>query len=126
MSDAHASGQGVAADVEPKLRAFLEAIKRSETYREFVEADEQLQDDPDALALLREYQQKRMGMQRGGFDESAMAELRDLRQEMDDDETLRRHRAAQEALVELLQETNDVISEEIGREFAQSTGGGCC
>lgn len=126
MSDARTSGQGVAADVEPKLRAFLETIKRSETYREFVEADERLQDDPDAMALLREYQQKRMGMQRGGFDESAMEELRELRQEMEDDETIQQHRAAQEALVELLQRTNDVISEEIGREFAQSTGGGCC
>jgi cell fate (sporulation/competence/biofilm development) regulator YlbF (YheA/YmcA/DUF963 family) len=45
---------------------------------------------------------------------------------MADNDTIQRHRKAQEVLVELLQETNDLISEQIGREFAQSTGGGCC
>ena len=55
-----------------------------------------------------------------------MSELRELQEEMNDNDTIQAHREAQEALVELLQETNEVISEKIGREFAQSTGGGCC
>mgnify|MGYP006290144069 CR=1 FL=1 len=112
--------------VEEQLRTFMETLTDSETYQEFVEASEALEDDSEASALLREFQQKQQQMQRGGFDQSLMSELQDLKSEMTENDTLERHRMAQEALIELLQETNDVISEQIGREFAQSTGGGCC
>jgi len=112
--------------VEEQLRTFMETLTDSETYKEFVEASEALEDDSEASALLREFQQKQQQMQQGGFDQSIMSELQDLKSEMAENDTLERHRKAQEALIELLQETNDVISEEIGREFAQSTGGGCC
>jgi cell fate (sporulation/competence/biofilm development) regulator YlbF (YheA/YmcA/DUF963 family) len=112
--------------VEEQLRTFMETLTDSETYQEFVEASEALEDDSEASALLREFQQKQQQMQQGGFDQSIMSELQDLKSEMAENDTLERHRKAQEALIELLQETNDVISEEIGREFAQSTGGGCC
>jgi len=126
VSDARPSESHGEATVEPKLQAFIETIKRSSTYRDFIEADEALADDPEAMALLQEYRETRMRLQRNGFDESAMAELRDLRREMADVETIQRHQAARDALEELLTRTNEVISEEIGREFAQSTGGGCC
>jgi len=112
--------------VEEQLRTFMETLTDSETYQEFVEASEALEDDSEASALLREFQQKQQQMQQGEFDQSIMSELQDLKSEMAENDTLERHRKAQEALIELLQETNDVISEEIGREFAQSTGGGCC
>jgi len=126
VTDARPSKPQGEPSVEPKLQAFIETIKRSGTYRDFIEADESLADDPEAMALLREYRETRMRLQRNGFDESTMAELRDLRQEMADVETIQRHQAARDALEELLARTNDAISEEIGREFAQSTGGGCC
>ncbi|WP_262175289.1 halo-CC-star protein HcsL [Haloarcula laminariae] len=112
-------------DVEEQLRTFMETLTDSEIYREFVDASEALDEDSEASALLREFQEKQQRMQRD-FDQSLMSELQELQSEMDDNETIQRHREAQEALVELLQETNDVISEQIGREFAQSTGGGCC
>ncbi|MFC6758087.1 MULTISPECIES: halo-CC-star protein HcsL [Haloarcula] len=112
--------------VEEQLRTFMKTLTDSETYQEFVEASEALEEDSEASALLREFQQKQQQMQRGGFDQSLMSELQDLKAEMDENDTLERHREAQEALIELLQETNDVISEQLGREFAQSTGGGCC
>ena len=112
--------------VEDELRTFVQTLTDSETYREFVEASEALNDDPEASALLREFDQKQEQMQQGEFDQSVMSELQDLKSEMADTDTIQRHREAQEALVELLQGTNDVISEQIGREFAQSTGGGCC
>ncbi len=114
------------AAVEAQLRTFMETLTDSGTYREFVAASEALDEDSEASALLREFQQKQRQMQQGGFDQSLMSELQDLQSEMADSDTIQRHREAQEALVELLQETNDVISEQIGREFAQSTGGGCC
>ena len=118
--------QSSEAAVEERLRTFMEALTDSETYQEFVDASEALEADSEASALLREFQQKQQQMQRGGFDQSVMSELQELQSEMKENDTLERHRQAQEALVELLQETNDVISERIGREFAQSTGGGCC
>jgi len=112
--------------VKDELRAFIQTLTDSDTYREFVEASEALNDDSEATALLREFEQKRQEMQQDEFDQSVMSELQDLKSEMADNNTIQRHREAQDALVELLQGTNDVISEQIGREFAQSTGGGCC
>ncbi len=112
-------------DVNAKLQTFIDTITESTTYQEFVEASEQLDEDAEAQALLAEYRQKQQQMQRN-FDQSIMSELQELQTEMSDNETIQHHQAAQEALIELLNETNDVISEQIGREFAQSTGGGCC
>jgi len=119
-------GQSSEAAVEEQLRTFLQTLTNSETYQEFVEASEALEEDSEASALLQDFQQKQRQMQQGGFDQSLMSELQDLKSEMDDTDTIQRHRKAQEALVELLQDTNDVISQQIGRQFAQSTGGGCC
>jgi len=112
--------------VEDTLQTFVQTLTDSETYREFVAASEALDEDSEATALLREFDQKQEQMQQGEFDQSVMSELQDLKSEMADNDTIQRHREAQDALVELLQGTNDVISEQIGREFAQSTGGGCC
>ncbi|SDF31019.1 Cell fate regulator YlbF, YheA/YmcA/DUF963 family (controls sporulation, competence, biofilm development) [Halorubrum xinjiangense] len=118
--------EDVEADVEAALREFLDTLGESETYQQFVAADEALQNDDDAMALLREYQRKQQQMQRGGFDESVMAELKQLQTEMSNNETIQRQQTAQADLIELLQRTNDAISDEIGEEFARSTGGGCC
>ena len=115
--------EDVEANVEAVLREFLD---ESETYQQFVAADEALQDDDDAMALLREYQRKQQQMQCGDFDGSVMAELKQLQTEMSNNETIQRQQAAQADLIELLQRTNDTISDEIGEEFARSTGGGCC
>ena len=112
--------------VEEQLQTFIETVTDSETYEEFVAANERLEADSEAMALLQEYQQKRRQLQRGGFDDASMSELQELQEEMDSNETIQAQQAAQEAFVALLQETNDVISEQIGREFAQSLGGGCC
>jgi len=112
--------------VEDELRTFVQTLTDSETYREFVEASEALNDDPEASTLLREFDQKQERMQQDEFDQSVMSELQDIKSKMTDNETIQRHRQAQKALVDLLQETNDVISDQIGRTFAQSIGGGCC
>ncbi|MFO7833449.1 MAG: halo-CC-star protein HcsL, partial [Halohasta sp.] len=111
--------EDVEANIEAALHEFLDTLDESETYQRFVAADEALQDDDDAMALLREYQRKQQQMQRGGFDESVMAELKQLQTEMSNNETIQRQQAAQADLIELLQRTNDAISEEIGEEFAR-------
>jgi len=60
------------------------------------------------------------------FDRELMTELQEIQSELSDNETIQQHRAAQSELIELLQEADDVISEPIDMEFAQSSGGGCC
>ena len=117
--------QSVEDGVEKRLQTFVDAIADSETYQEFMDANEQLENDEEAMQLLDEYRQKQQQLQQN-FDQSLMAELQDIQNEMAENETIQQHRAAQTALVELLGETNDVISEPIGMEFAQSSGGGCC
>lgn len=112
--------------MEASFQTFVETLTDSETYQEFRAASQAIENDSEARALLKEYREKQQRMQREGFDQSLLSEMRDLKSEMADNETIQRHEEAQEALIELLQETNDVISKQIGREFAQSTGGGCC
>ena len=124
MSDAE-STQNAEESVESKLRAFVDAIADSETYQQFMDANERLENDEEAMQLLNEYRQKQRQMQMN-FDQSLMAELQELQEEMSENETIQQHRQAQTALVELLQQTNNVISDPIGMEFAQSSGGGCC
>ena len=124
MSDAE-SVDSVEDAVEAKLQTFIDAVADSETYQQFIEANKQLESDPEAMELLDEYRQKQRQMQQD-FDQELMAELQEIQTEISDNETIQQHRDAQSALVELLQETNDVISEPIGMEFAQSSGGGCC
>jgi len=107
------------------LQTFIDTIEDSETYQQFVAASEQLETDDEAQQLRSEYRQKQRQLQMN-FDQSLMAELQEIQQQLSETETIQRHQHARTELVELLQETNDVISESIGMEFAQSTGGGCC
>ncbi|AUX08078.1 hypothetical protein AArcSl_0425 [Halalkaliarchaeum desulfuricum] len=113
-------------EVNARLHEFVEAIRDSKQYRRFVDARERLDDDEGAQQLLRRFQQKQMQLQRGGHDPEVMAELRDIQQEMNDDETISEYMQAEEELIALLDRTNDVISDRIGEEFARSMGGGCC
>lgn len=122
MSEVQSEGTAV----EAELRTFIETLTDSETYQQFSEASEALENDPEASALLQDFQQKQQRMQLEEFDQSVMSELKELQTEIADNETIQRQQAAQEELIELLQETNDIISDRIGQEFARSTGGGCC
>jgi cell fate (sporulation/competence/biofilm development) regulator YlbF (YheA/YmcA/DUF963 family) len=112
--------------VEESLQVFVETLRDSATYRQFIDASERLEADKEAQSLLEAYQQKQQELQADKFDTSIMSELRELQTEVANNDTIQQHRAAQEELVALLEETNDVISEQIRQEFAQPLGGGCC
>ena len=112
--------------VEESLQSFIETLRDSATYRQFVEASEQLEADEETQFLLDAYQQKQQELQADEFDSSLMSELQELQTEVSNNDTIQQHRAAEEELVALLEQTNDVISEQIRQEFAQSLGGGCC
>ena len=62
-------------------------------------------------------------MQRN-FDQSVMSELQKLQTEIWDNETIQHHQATQEALIELLNETNEAISEQIGIQYGSACGAG--
>jgi cell fate (sporulation/competence/biofilm development) regulator YlbF (YheA/YmcA/DUF963 family) len=124
MSDADSLDSAEDA-VEAKLQAFIEAIEDSETYQQFVAASEQLEADREATELLETYRQKQQQLE-ADFDQELMADLQELQSDIADNAVIQQHQAAQSELVELLQKTNDVISEPLGTEFAQSSGGGCC
>ncbi|CCQ36859.1 DUF964 family protein [Natronomonas moolapensis 8.8.11] len=112
--------------VEESLQAFIGTLRDSVTYRKFADASEQLEADEEAQALLEAYQKKQQELQADEFDSSIMSELQELQTEVSNNDTIQQHQAAQEELVTLLKQTNDVISEQIRQEFAQSLGGGCC
>ena len=44
---------------------------------------------------------------------------------MEENETIQEVSSAENELIALLEETNDIISERIGQEFAQTMGGFC-
>lgn len=113
------------ATVDEQLHAFIDTISDSEPYRQFVESQRRLKNDDEAQELLEQFQQKQRQMQQN-FDQETMQDLRDLKQDMENNETLQEARQAETALLELLEETNEIISEKIGQPFAQTTGGGCC
>lgn len=118
--------QGGETSVEESLQTFLDAISDSETYQQFVDAQARLEADDEAMELLQAYEQKQQQLQANEFDQSRMSELQELQTEVSNTEVIQRHQSAEADLIELLTETNDVISEKIGEEFAQSLGGGCC
>ena len=121
MSETHSEE----STVEEELDVFLETLRESETYQQVIDTQAELEADSEAMELLDAYQQKQQQLQEE-FDPSVMSKLRELQTELSNNETIQRHQAAQEDLVDLLKQTNDVISEQIGQEFAQSLGGGCC
>lgn len=117
--------QSVEDTVEERLQMFIDAIEDSETYQQFVDANEQLETNEEAITLLDEYRQKQREIQQN-FDQELMADLQEIQEQINTNETIQQQQAARAELIELLQQTNDVISEPIGMEFAQSSGGGCC
>jgi cell fate (sporulation/competence/biofilm development) regulator YlbF (YheA/YmcA/DUF963 family) len=112
--------------VEEALKAFVETLRDSETYRAFEAATERLEADEAATELLAAYREKQRDVQSGEFDASDMSDLRDLKAELSENEAFRGQQAAQADLVDLLERTDDAISDRIGRAFARSDGGGCC
>jgi len=106
VTDASAD-EGVEANVETALREFLDALGESETYQRFVEADSVTGTTPARWRYSAQYQRKQQQMQRGGFDESVMAELKRLQTELSNNETIQRQQAAQADLIELLRRTDE-------------------
>lgn len=112
--------------VESELAQFIEAVRASPEFQQFDDAREQLQSDAEATALMDQFERKQTEFQENEFDQSVMAELGDLKEEMAANETIQTYRTAKAELDDLLRETDDCISEHLDQQFAQPNGGGCC
>lgn len=113
-------------DVKVRVQAFAQAILDCEEYRAFMQSNEELQNNQDARNLLFRYQRKQQELQLTGYDPATLDELKELQMKVKSNEALTKFYNTQAALVALLKQTNDRISEKIGQPFAQQRRGGCC
>ncbi|HIH02914.1 MAG TPA: YlbF family regulator [Methanoregulaceae archaeon] len=113
-------------DVELRVMAFARGIIASPEYQPFMQTNGDLAKNQETGDLLRKYQLKTAEVQRKGFDAASLDELKALRVRVKSNETLTAFYNTQAALVALLKQTNDRISEKIGQQFAQARQGGCC
>lgn len=122
----HATTDIDSAHVNKQLNEFIDQLTDSEPYQRFIESQQQLKADDEAQELVRDFQQKQQQLQQNGFDQATMKELRELQREMEENDTIQDVSHAENELIALLEQTNEIISERIGQEFAQTMGGGCC
>lgn len=113
-------------DVKVRVQVFAQAILDCEEYRAFMQSNEELEKDQEARNLLFRYQKKQQELHWNSYDSATLDELKDLQMKVKNNESLTKFFNAQTALVALLKQTNDRISERIGQPFAQQRRGGCC
>jgi len=113
---------------EPKTKAkeFARAILECKKYKNFIKYNEELQKNQTAQNLLTQFQQKQMELQWSGFNSDILEELKKLQMKISKENTLKGFLNSQQELLGLLRRTNDLISEKIGQQFAQSGRRGCC
>jgi len=112
--------------LKEQVNAFAQAICECEEYRTFMQCNKDLENNQEAQNLLRQYQLKQQELQWSGYDAKTLDELKELRMQVTNNETLTKLFSSQEALIDLLKRSNDRISEKIGQQFAQKKQGGCC
>jgi cell fate (sporulation/competence/biofilm development) regulator YlbF (YheA/YmcA/DUF963 family) len=113
-------------DVRPEVEAFARAILETPEYRAFVAARDAVQADREASALWHQYEHEQEELAgQVGLNAAAFGDMRALYDRVRSNPTLSAYQAAERALATLLNQTNDRISERIGRQFACGHRGGC-
>lgn len=113
-------------DPRTKAKEFSQAIVECDEYKNFIKFDEELQRNQSAQKLLKDFQQKQMELQMGGFNPNTLEELKELQMEIRNNEAIQNFAKSQQELVDVLRRSNDIISAKIGQQFAQGRRGGCC
>ena len=113
-------------DVMTKVKEFAESIKDSEIYREFREKKETLDENEEAQNLLVDFQRKQIEMRQEGYSEELYNEIMKNLDNIKENKIIQEYGVAQKKLLDLLNETNNLISDKLGTPFAQGKGGGCC
>ncbi len=107
------------------VQEFSAAIKESPAYKEFIALSDKISNDAELQELLYRFQNKRKELEENDSEE-IKDELKELKREIDSRGVFKEFAKAQERVVALLRQTNDVISDKIQTPFAQRKGGGCC
>lgn len=116
-------------DVASKLGT---AIVETAEYQAYNAAEQCFQNDPQAQALLKQYEEAQQSLQLMWQLRSSTAEemqrVSDLRKLVEANQTLAVYFAAQEKLIPLLRELNEFMSERLKMDFSGLTKPqrGCC
>lgn len=120
--------------IEEAAVALAEAIQQTSEWREMREAREVADNDERLAGLMTHYEElsrARQKAQAGGrtWAGQQMVEWITLRDQILNHAVYQRLQAAGSAVVQLLQRTNQAVSEHLGVDFAGTAaprGGGCC
>ncbi len=113
-------------DPRAKTKEFSQAIVECDEYKNFIKFNEELQKNQSAQKLFKDFQEKQMEWQMGGFNPSTLEELKELQMEIRNNEAIQNFAKSQQELIDILRRSNDIISAKIGQQFAQGRSGGCC
>lgn len=115
----------------PAARKLAETVAQGSVYKEFEQANELLEKDPEARDLLSQFevaqQMAQMSASWGGENQNEQ-NLAELQDKIARHTTLARFFKAQESLVGALKELDEYMTERLGFDFAEMTkpAGGCC
>lgn len=109
-----------------KSKLFAKILASSQEFREFHSAQEKLKQDKEAQSLLDQFQRKQREVQearlRGkGFSGDALDEIEKLQRKLQANSTIMALVRAQQDVISLIQEINQVISITAGFDFGQSS-----
>jgi len=115
-----------------KAKSFAKILASSGEFQEFHSVQEKLKQDKGAQSLLEEFQKKQREVQEArmkgrGFSGSAFDEITKIRHKLQSNSTIMTWAKAQQDVIRLIQDTNQVISRAAGFDFGQnSSSGGPC
>ncbi len=115
------------SDLLEKAQDLGRAMTKTETYEKLSRAEQLLNEDPEAQALLeglQAVQDKVQRLQAAGLQptEEQMEEVQEARSDMDDNAAVAAFMQAQSEFGELVKEVNGAISEGMKQESAEDSG----
>lgn len=131
MSKSTDTSTDTAQDIQAMARKLAEAVANTAAYKEFEQANEAMEKDPEAKDLLSQFevaqQMAQMSASWGGESQNEQ-NLAALQEKIARHATLTRFFKAQENLVSSLKELDSYMTQGLGFDFAEMTkpAGGCC
>ena len=115
-----------------QAKAFAKTLALSQEFQKFYAAQEQLNQDQEARALLENFQEKQRELQEAqmkgrAITGAAVTEVQQLYENVQHNLTIMIWANAQQDAIRLIQETNQTISVAAGFDFGQTlSGNGSC
>lgn len=112
-----------------KAKSFAKVLASSQEFQEFYSIQEKLKQDGEAQSLIEKFQDKQREVweaQMGGIvlSEEAIGEIKKLQLKLQANPTIMEWTRAQQKVIGLIQDTNQVISDAVGFDFGQSSSSG--